>query len=144
MILGNTRLCTACAMTLSAALSLLSFAAYAQSAGPSASRPALSQGFRFVEMSGEELFASVCRGCHMSDGKGAVGAGSYPSLAGDKNLHAGGYPVTVVVKGQRAMPPFGAMMSDDQIAAVVNYLRTHFGNNYQDAVTAEDVKDVRR
>jgi mono/diheme cytochrome c family protein len=131
-------------MTLSAALSLLSFAAYAQSAGPSASRPALSQGFRFVEMSGEELFASVCRGCHMSDGKGAVGAGSYPSLVGDKNLHAGGYPVTVVVKGQRAMPPFGAMMSDDQIAAVVNYLRTHFGNNYQDAVTAEDVKDVRR
>jgi mono/diheme cytochrome c family protein len=144
MISGNTRLRTACAMTLSAALSLLSFAAYAQSAGPSASRPALSQDFRFVEMSGEELFASVCRGCHMSDGKGAVGAGSYPSLAGDKNLHAGGYPVTVVVKGQRAMPPFGAMMSDDQIAAVVNYLRTHFGNNYQDAVTAEDVKDVRR
>ena len=131
-------------MTLSAALSLLSFAVYAQSAGPSASRPALSQDFRFVEMSGEELFASVCRGCHMSDGKGAVGAGSYPSLAGDKNLHAGGYPVTVVVKGQRAMPPFGAMMSDDQIAAVVNYLRTHFGNNYLDAVTAEDVKDVRR
>ena len=144
MISGNTRLRTACAMTLSAALSLLSFAVYAQSAGPSASRPALSQDFRFVEMSGEELFASVCRGCHMSDGKGAVGAGSYPSLAGDKNLHASGYPVTVVVKGQRAMPPFGAMMSDDQIAAVVNYLRTHFGNNYLDAVTAEDVKDVRR
>ena len=42
------------------------------------------------------------------------------------------------------MPPFGAMMSDDQVAAVVNYVRTHFGNNYQDAVTAEDVKAVRR
>ena len=27
------------------------------------------------------------------------------------------------------MPPFGAMMSDDQVAAVVNYLRTHFGNH---------------
>ena len=40
--------------------------------------------------------------------------------------------------------PFGAMMSDDQVAAVVNYLRTHFGNAYQDAVTAEDVKVVRR
>ena len=38
------------------------------------------------------------------------------------------------------MPPFGAMMSDDQVAAVVNYLRTHFGNHYRDAVTAEDVK----
>jgi len=42
------------------------------------------------------------------------------------------------------MPPFGAMMSDDQVAAVVNYLRTHFHNNYQDTVTAEDVKIARR
>jgi len=29
------------------------------------------------------------------------------------------------------------------VAAVVNYLRTHFGNQYSDAVTAEDVKRVR-
>jgi mono/diheme cytochrome c family protein len=41
------------------------------------------------------------------------------------------------------MPPVGAMMSDDQVAAVVNYVRTHFGNQYQDTVTAEDVKRVR-
>jgi mono/diheme cytochrome c family protein len=80
----------------------------------------------------------------MSDGKGAAGAGSYPSLAGNRNLEASGYPVHVVVNGQRGMPPFGTMMSDDQVAAVVNYLRTHFENNYQDAVTAEDVKIVRR
>jgi mono/diheme cytochrome c family protein len=26
---------------------------------------------------------------------------------------------------------------------VVNYLRTHFGNDFRDAVTAEDVKAVR-
>jgi hypothetical protein len=26
----------------------------------------------------------------------------------------------------------------------VNYVRTHFGNNYPDAVTAEDVKVIRR
>jgi hypothetical protein len=26
----------------------------------------------------------------------------------------------------------------------VNYLRTHFGNNYQDVVTARDVRDARR
>jgi mono/diheme cytochrome c family protein len=118
--------------------------ARAQGNGPSASRPPLSQGFRFVEMSGEELFASVCRGCHMADARGAVGAGTYPSLAGNRNLEAGGYPVTVVVNGQRGMPSFGDMMSDDQVAAVVNYLRTHFGNNYQDAVTAEDARSVRR
>jgi mono/diheme cytochrome c family protein len=34
-------------------------------------------------------------------------------------------------------------MSDEQVAAVVNYVRTHFGNSYQDAVTAEDAKAAR-
>jgi mono/diheme cytochrome c family protein len=119
------------------ALALAPFAAHAQSAAH------FSPAFRFTEQSGEQLFANVCQGCHMPDGKGAVGAGVYPSLAANKNLEAGGYPVYVVVRGQRAMPPFGAMMSDDQVAAVVNYLRTHFGNDYKDAVTAEDVKVVR-
>jgi mono/diheme cytochrome c family protein len=141
---GNSKLHTAFAMMISAAFSLLSFLAHAQGAGPSASEPALSPGFRFYEMSGEELFANVCRACHMSDGKGAVGAGTYPSLAGNRNLEASGYPLDVVVNGRRGMPPFGAMMSDDQVAAVVNYLRTHFDNNYQDTVTAEDVKIARR
>ena len=42
------------------------------------------------------------------------------------------------------MPPFGEMMTDAQIAAVVNYVRTHFGNDYSDAVTASDVKAMRR
>jgi mono/diheme cytochrome c family protein len=123
-------------------LSWLPFVA-AQNTSPSSSGAALSSGFRFSEQSGAELFASVCQGCHMPDGNGATGAGSYPSLAGNKNLEAGGYPVTIVVTGQRAMPAVGAMMSDDQVAAVVNYLRTHFGNDYPDAVTAADVRSVR-
>ena len=103
----------------------------------------LSMGFRFTETTGEELFASACQACHMPDGKGAVGAGTYPSLVQDRNLESGGYPVYVVVRGQRAMPPVGAMMSDAQVAAVVNYVRTHFGNAYRDAVSADDVKPVR-
>jgi mono/diheme cytochrome c family protein len=124
-----------CAVALTLALS--PFAAHAQSTAH------FSPAFRFTEQSGEQLFANVCQGCHMPDAKGAVGAGIYPSLAGNKNLEAGGYPVYVIVRGQRAMPPFGIMMSDDQVAAVVNYLRTHFGNDYKDAVTAEDVNVVR-
>ena len=124
-----------CAVAMT--LTLSSCAAYAQSAVH------FSPAFRFTERSGEQLFANVCQGCHMPDGKGAAGAGTYPSLAGNKTLEAGGYPVYIVVRGQRAMPAFAAMMSDDQVAAVVNYLRTHFGNDYKDAVTAEDVKVVR-
>jgi mono/diheme cytochrome c family protein len=107
-------------------------------------RRTFSSGFRFVEMTGEELFANVCQGCHMPDAAGATGAGSYPSLIANKNLETSGYAVYLVLNGRRAMPSFGDMMTDGQVAAVVNYLRTHFGNNYQDAVTAKDVKDVRR
>jgi mono/diheme cytochrome c family protein len=140
---GTSNPWLAFAAVLSVSLSLLSFAADAQTAAPSASPP-LSTGFRFIEKSGEDLFVNVCRGCHMADGRGATGAGTYPSLAGNKNLEAIGYPVTVVVNGQRGMPAFGAMMSDEQVAAVVNYLRTHFGNDYKDAVTAEDVRTVRQ
>ena len=131
-------------VTMSAACVLASCMAHAQSTGPSAAEPAFSAGLGFVEQSGEQLFADVCRACHMSDGKGATGAGTYPSLAGDRNLEASGYPVHVVVNGQRGMPPFGSMMSNDQVAAVVNYLRTHFGNDYRDGVTADDVKAARR
>jgi cytochrome c5 len=144
MIQHNSRLRLAFAMMVSAALSLLSVVAHAQGTMSRASEPVLSQGFGFVEMSGEELFAGVCQGCHMSDASGAAGAGSYPSLAGNRNLEASGYPLSVVVNGQRGMPPVGAMMSDDQVAAVVNYLRTHFGNHYRDAVTAGDVRMLRR
>jgi mono/diheme cytochrome c family protein len=128
---------TKAGIALAITLWLAPLAAQAQSAAH------FSPFFRFTEQGGEQLFANVCQGCHMPDGKGAAGAGAYPSLAGNTKLEAGGYPVYVVVRGQRAMPPFGAMMSDDQVAAVVNYLRTHFGNEYRDAVTAEDVKVVR-
>src|ERR1700742_3733606 len=103
----------------------------------------LSQSYRFSEASGEQLFAGVCQGCHMRDGKGASGAGTYPSLVEDDDLEAKGYPVYVVVRGQRAMPPVGRMMTDDQVAAVVNYVRSHFGNQYHDAVTPDEVKQVR-
>jgi mono/diheme cytochrome c family protein len=104
---------------------------------------ALSPGFRFTEQTGEALYVNVCQACHMSKGEGAVGAGRYPALANNERLKAGGYPIYTVLHGQKGMSSFGRMLSDDQVAAVVNYVRTHFGNNYTDAVTAQDVKDAR-
>ncbi|NOJ43952.1 c-type cytochrome [Bradyrhizobium australiense] len=103
-----------------------------------------SSRYRFVETSGEQLYINVCRGCHMVDAMGASGAASYPSLVANRNLEASFYAIDVVLNGRRAMPSFGEMMSDDQIAAVVNYLRTHFGNSYSDAVMASDVQAARR
>jgi mono/diheme cytochrome c family protein len=103
-----------------------------------------NSGFRSSETTGEALYGNICQACHMPDGKGATGAGTYPALAGNRNLAAGRYPVTVVLHGLRGMPPVGYFMTDDQVAAVVNYVRTHFGNNYPDAVNAGDAKAVRQ
>jgi len=64
-------------------------------------------------------------------------------LAANRKLEAAGYPLTVVLHGLNGMPPVGQMMSDAQVAQVVNYVRTHFGNNYTDAVKPEDVKQLR-
>jgi cytochrome c5 len=98
---------------------------------------------RFSEPDGAKLYKRVCAACHMPDARGAKGAGFYPALAGNPNLAAGGYPVLVVLKGMNGMPPIGDMMSDQQVADVVNYVRTHFGNKYKDVVTAAEVKAAR-
>jgi mono/diheme cytochrome c family protein len=98
----------------------------------------------YQQQNGGDLYRGLCQGCHMPDAKGAIGAGAYPALANNARLAAGIYPITVVVNGQRAMPPFGSYLSDDQIANVINYVRTHFGNHYKDAVSSVAVKAARR
>ena len=115
-------------------LSALAQPAFAQAARPGS--------FNMLH-SGSEIFRNVCQGCHMPDAKGAVGAGMYPALARNENLETAGYPVGVIVKGQKAMPALGAFFSDVQVANVVNYIRTHFGNKYKDKVKPEDVKLIR-
>jgi mono/diheme cytochrome c family protein len=142
MVIEAIRRCLIVIVAGSASMSSVQPMVVAQN-DPDAPKVSLSEGYRFSETSGEELFSSVCQGCHMPDGHGAVGAGNYPSLARNRSLEARGYPVYVVVRGQKAMPPIGAMMSNDQVVAVVNYVRTHFGNSYPDAVTIEDVRQAR-
>jgi len=98
---------------------------------------------RFVQRTGEDLYMNVCAACHMPDGKGAEGAGFYPALAGNAKLAAKGYPAYVVLQGLNGMPPVGEMMDDDQVAEVVNYVRTHFGNEYQDAIAPAEIAALR-
>jgi mono/diheme cytochrome c family protein len=106
--------------------------------------PPLSKGWTFGEQGGEALYANSCAACHQSDGEGAIGAGAYPALARDEKLAASSYVLQVVLKGMRGMPPVGGMMSDAQVADVINYARTHFGNAYADAVSASDVAAARK
>jgi len=100
--------------------------------------PARSQEIfagKYPQQTGEDLFKNICQGCHMPDAKGAIGAGAYPALASNPRLAAAIYPITVVLHGQRAMPPFGESLTDEQIASVLNYVRTNFGNRYRDVIT---------
>ena len=98
---------------------------------------------RFMQRDGQVIYRTVCQGCHMADAQGAVGAGAYPTLANDPKLAEAEYPVLVVVNGSKGMPPFGKLLDDEQVVAVVNYVRSHFGNSYPDSVSPAAVRSAR-
>jgi mono/diheme cytochrome c family protein len=134
---GNTMGLSACAALLLTATAL---PAAAQTA--SELMPRVQNG-RFVMRDGQAIYENVCQGCHMADAKGAAGSGKYPALAANPRLAAAAYPVRIVVQGQKGMPAFGALFDDEQVAAVVTYVRTHFGNAYAAPVIATQVKAQR-
>lgn len=105
---------------------------------------------QFDTTDGRLIFEHICQGCHMPDAGGAVGAGHYPALAADPTLASRQYMALTVLKGRRNMPAFSikhaigfggapATLNNAQVAAVVNYVRTHFGNHYKDVTTAAEV-----
>ena len=105
--------------------------------------PTFGSRTHFTEQGGAAVYMAVCAACHMQSGLGASGAGSYPSLAQDPRLATADYPLAVVLLGQKAMPSFAETLSDQQIADVIGYVRTHFGNAYPGGVTAAEVAAAR-
>jgi len=119
----------------------------AEDSGPSVLTPdALSKA------SGEEIYRHVCQACHMPDARGGQGAGTYPALAENPHLASAQFTATTVYFGRNNMPHFGPQpemtgfeafivmhLDDAEIARVVNYVRSHFGNHYTDELTAADI-----
>ncbi len=100
---------------------------------------------------GQRIYEAICQGCHMSAAQGAVGAGHYPALAKDPTLASRQYMAITLLMGRRNMPAFGAKhaigfggppatLTEEQIAGVINYVRSHFGNHYTDLITAAEVR----
>lgn len=100
--------------------------------------------------SGEQIYMQICQGCHMPEGRGAEGAGRYPPLAGNPAIASASYVAAIVLNGRGNMPAFKPIenfefffgptaLDDRQVAEVVNYVRTHFGNNFDDPISAADV-----
>lgn len=101
---------------------------------------------------GAELFTR-CAACHQSTGLGMAGA--YPPLAGSEWLLGNPeVPIRIVLHGlqgpitvkggsfNNAMTPFGDQLSDAEIAAIISYERSSWGNSAS-KITAEQVKTVR-
>jgi mono/diheme cytochrome c family protein len=88
---------------------------------------------------GAQIYADECAGCHTSTGKGI--AGLFPALSGSPAVQQSD-PTSllhVVLRGARsagtekaptapAMPAFAWVLNDDQVAAVVTYIRNAWGN----------------
>lgn len=101
-----------------------------------------SPGKHFQQRDGEALFKAICQGCHMDNGQGAHGAGTYPALANNPKLAAQAYPLFMVAQGQGGMPGFKDALDDEQIAAVVGHVRTHYGNAFNDPIDRSMVKSL--
>nr|WP_316639596.1 cytochrome c [uncultured Roseateles sp.] len=105
--------------------------------------PIWSKGWSFDQRDGAAIYAALCAGCHMPDGRGAQGAGSYPALAGNAKLASTAYLLTLVLYGNKAMPALGGQLDDAQVAAVAGYVRGRFGGIPDAAVATDDVKALR-
>jgi cytochrome c6 len=90
---------------------------------------------------GQEVYVQNCAACHQQDGSGVQG--QFPALAGSPFVTGDPQPVLqTVVHGRGGMPSFGNQLDDDQIAAVVSYIRQAWDNE-ADAVEPEQVQQVR-
>jgi mono/diheme cytochrome c family protein len=108
----------------------------------------------FGKVGGAEIYGHICQGCHMPGAQGAAGAGHYPKLAGDPALVSWQYVALTVLHGKNGMPAFGQQptgevmdfllvhLSDAQVADVVNYVRSNFGNHYKGSITAAQVAEL--
>ena len=94
---------------------------------------------------GREVYRNVCQSCHQMDGRGLervaptlVGFGARPG-AGRRDV---AHPAQRQGGQRRSMAPIGATMTDDQIAAVLTYVRREWGQT-GDPVDPATVKSVR-
>ena len=97
-----------------------------------------------VEVSdeGREVYEQICQACHMADARGGGATGArIPALAANPRMADKDYPTIILLKGRGAMPWFSDMLTPDQMAAVLTYVRGHF-NDYQDPVTIADIERV--
>jgi mono/diheme cytochrome c family protein len=102
---------------------------------------------------GQTVYEARCALCHASNGSGMVP--DYPPLAGNPSIQmeSAVNPIRMVLNGgfppgtqgnprPYGMPPFAQSLSDDEVAAVVTYIRAAWGNRGT-PVSARDANFLR-
>ena len=89
---------------------------------------------------GKKVYEAQCQACHQASGQGMPP--TFPALAGSKvaNGPADAH-IQQTLKGKNAMPGF-AGLKNEELAAVISYERTSWGNK-GGAVTADQVQAQR-
>jgi mono/diheme cytochrome c family protein len=88
----------------------------------------VAAGAASAQPSGQDQFLANCSACHQPTGKGIAGA--FPALAGDPFVQGDPAKVlTTVLNGRGGMPTFKAELSNEQIAAILTYVRSAWGNH---------------
>lgn len=78
-------------------------------------------------LNGASIYAEKCESCHKADGRGG---GPFPALAGNSAVTAKSPAqiIAIVVHGKGLMPAYRPGLSDADIAAVLTYVRSSWGN----------------
>lgn len=91
---------------------------------------------------GEAVFVKNCAACHGMTGEGMPGV--FPALAGNEFIVGDAKAVVrVPMNGRGGMPRFADTLSDEEIAAVLSYVRNAWGNEAE-PITPELVAEVRK
>ena len=89
----------------------------------------------------QSLFNDNCSACHQTSGKGVKGA--FPALAGDPFVQGDAAPMlATVLAGRAGMPAFKDDINDADLASLLTYVRTSWGNKGK-PVTPADVAAAR-
>lgn len=99
----------------------------ATEAAPAEAAPAAAVVDPALLAEGEQLYQTSCASCHMPDGSGAA---IFPALSGNANLADTALVLDRVLNGKGAMPAFGGQFDDQQVAAIVTYIRNSWGNDF--------------
>lgn len=88
---------------------------------------------------GAGVYVQICQACHMADARGGAGAGTgIPALADNPRMADKDYVIDIMIKGRGGMPWFSDILSAQQIAAVLTYIRSNH-NDYEEPITASEV-----